>query len=448
MPYKQGSGASRLFHWLVSPQDGLSLVILAVALLAHLCIPAARENTSGFFLISHYNPETQRYAIGRNDASFLAFCVILFTALRAILIKYLLGPLARRCSIFRPRDVTRFSEQAWLLCYYTVFWTLGLYIYCTSKYFLDQREMFSDWPTRELPGLTKCYILGQWAFWIQQLIIVNIEERRKDHWQMVAHHLVTLLLIYTSYVLHLTRVANVILILMDVVDLLFPLAKCLKYAGFSTLRDTMFGIFMLAWFLARHVLYCITMYGIFMHMPREIRVGCYHGSQDTSPTPLPLPAHGWTHMLQPFWNPGGTICYSDSIRVWFLGALGFLQLLTVMWFVLIVRVAVRVVKGFGADDIRSGDEDEGDADADADVHDEEKPEDEAGVSGKDDGRDIECKNVPLQTGVGAVERETYCRPSRGRVAVNRGPAPSSVSLSGQHYRKEHLGRIGCEKKQE
>jgi hypothetical protein len=84
--------------------------------------------------------------------------------------------------------------------------------------------MFTDWPTRELPGLIKFYILGQWAFWLQQLIIVNIEERRKDHLQMVAHHLVTILLIYTSYTLHLTRVANVILVLMDVVDIFFPVS--------------------------------------------------------------------------------------------------------------------------------------------------------------------------------------------------------------------------------
>jgi acyl-CoA-dependent ceramide synthase len=84
--------------------------------------------------------------------------------------------------------------------------------------------LYTDWPTRELPGVTKFYILGQWAFWLQQLIIVNIEEHRKDHWQMVAHHLVTILLIYTSYMLHLTQAANVILVLMDVVDIFFPVS--------------------------------------------------------------------------------------------------------------------------------------------------------------------------------------------------------------------------------
>jgi acyl-CoA-dependent ceramide synthase len=44
-----------------------------------------------------------------------------------------------------------------------------------------------------------------------------------------------------------------------------------------------------------------------------------------------------------------------------MAALGFLQLLMAIWFVLIVRVAIRVLKGLGADDIRSDDEGEEDA---------------------------------------------------------------------------------------
>ena len=84
--------------------------------------------------------------------------------------------------------------------------------------------MFTDWPTRELPGTTKAYILAQWAFWLQQIIVINIEERRNDHWQMLAHHIVTIVLISTSYALHLTRVANLVLVLMDVVDIFFPVS--------------------------------------------------------------------------------------------------------------------------------------------------------------------------------------------------------------------------------
>jgi acyl-CoA-dependent ceramide synthase len=65
----------------------------------------------------------------------------------------------------------------------------------------------------------KGYMLAQLGFWLQQLIVINIEERRKDHWQMFAHHIVTSILIYTSYRYGHTRVGNLILVLMDASDL-------------------------------------------------------------------------------------------------------------------------------------------------------------------------------------------------------------------------------------
>ncbi len=65
----------------------------------------------------------------------------------------------------------------------------------------------------------KGYMVLQLAFWLQQVLVINIEERRKDHWQMLTHHFVTIALIYPSYRYGFTRVGTVILVLMDVSDL-------------------------------------------------------------------------------------------------------------------------------------------------------------------------------------------------------------------------------------
>lgn len=65
----------------------------------------------------------------------------------------------------------------------------------------------------------KGYMLAQLGFWVQQMVVINIEERRKDHWQMFTHHIITSVLIYTSYRYGHTRVGNLILVLMDVSDL-------------------------------------------------------------------------------------------------------------------------------------------------------------------------------------------------------------------------------------
>ena len=71
----------------------------------------------------------------------------------------------------------------------------------------------------------KGYVLAQWAFWLQQIIVINIEERRKDHWQMFSHHIITTALISSCYVYHMTAVGNLILVIMDVVDLFLPVSS-------------------------------------------------------------------------------------------------------------------------------------------------------------------------------------------------------------------------------
>jgi acyl-CoA-dependent ceramide synthase len=81
--------------------------------------------------------------------------------------------------------------------------------------------MWTNWPTTLVDAKIKWYYLVQFAFWLQQLFVINIEERRKDHWQMYTHHIFTISLVLTSYGHYQTKVGNVILCLMDGVDLIF-----------------------------------------------------------------------------------------------------------------------------------------------------------------------------------------------------------------------------------
>lgn len=153
---------------------------------------------------------------------FVLFLVVLFTGLRASTMDYVLSPFARSQGLYKKKPITRFAEQAWLVIVYTVFYPLGVYLYYNSPYFWNMKNLWTHWPSREMPGLLKAYILVQLAFWLQQIIVINIEERRKDHWQMLTHHFITVSLIIASYRYRHTPVANVILMLMDVSDFFLP----------------------------------------------------------------------------------------------------------------------------------------------------------------------------------------------------------------------------------
>ena len=231
---------------------GFSLNLISLLFLAHVSIPKARGHTIKFFTLSYFNPKSGNYANGYDDAYLICFCVMVLTGLRAACMEYMLAPFAKWRGLTKRKEVTRFSEQAWMVLYYVIFWAFGMvrtrslschlvvararyqtnvftafhqYIYAHSAYWMNLTELWANWPIRELSGITKTYMLLQWSFWLQQVIVINIEDRRKDHWQMLTHHVITIGLIQSSYCYHFTRIGNLILVIMDPVDILLPVSS-------------------------------------------------------------------------------------------------------------------------------------------------------------------------------------------------------------------------------
>ncbi|KAG6161458.1 hypothetical protein E4U51_007117 [Claviceps purpurea] len=406
-------------RWFVRNQISLSANLLALLFLCHNLIPKARSHTQKYFQLAYYNERSGEYGIGFEDAYFISFCIVLFTLLRAGCMEYVLAPFARMQGVTKKKDQIRFTEQAWLLVYYSVFWTMGMYIYCNSPYFLNMRELWTTWPNREVDWQMKGYVLAQWAFWLQQIIVINIEERRKDHWQMFSHHIITTVLISSCYCYHHTRVGNLILVIMDVVDLFLPAAKCLKYAGYNTICDVMFGVFMLAWLVARHVLYVMVCWSVYAHTLVTMPVGCFRGPNDNLIGPEDSPP-GVMWLIEPFINSTGRVCANETVKWVFLVPLLTLQGITIYWFTMIVRVAMKVIRGDGAQDSRS---DDGSAEEEDEyVYEEAEPLEE----------EVDADEIDLRS----WERRT---------GVRRQASSSGVSLPGHSDRKELLGRIGCEK---
>jgi very-long-chain ceramide synthase len=302
-----------------------------------------------------------------------------------------------------------------------------------------------------MSGLSKWYYLVQFAFWLQQIVVVNIEERRKDHVQMFTHHVITCTLIFTSYGYHQTKVGNLILCLMDVVDLFLPLAKILKYLKWRRSCDVAFGVFMLTWFLARHVGYLTVCYSVWRHIPQEIAYGCYAGGDLDLRGPMPVPA-GWDYLALPFLDPVGLVCWNDGIKWVFLSLLLALQVVLLIWFTMICKVAYKVVSGEGADDTRSDDEDDEEDDEEEDEDEEDEPDQKSpAVNGqvvpkkKSLGKQVPSTDAEMRFGALAASSPVQ-RSSRTR----RKADPSGVHTTGVHLlansdRMELLGRIGCDK---
>ncbi|KZT13072.1 longevity assurance proteins LAG1/LAC1 [Laetiporus sulphureus 93-53] len=233
------------------------------------------------------------------------------------------------------RSVLRFAEQGWPVIYYSCLWSLGVYVHSNlPTKILNPIDVWTSYPHIPLAAPLKFYYLLQTAFYCHQILILNAEARRKDHWQMMTHHIITVALMVASYFFNFTRVGCLILMITDWCDIFLPLAKMFRYLSLSTLCDVTFVWFMISWAVTRHALFILVIISTYTAM-------------NTIPPRLDV-EHGFYTTREIFSG--------------FLVLLSMLQVIQIMWFWMICRVAWRVVSGQGAEDSRSDDEDGDDLD--------------------------------------------------------------------------------------
>jgi acyl-CoA-dependent ceramide synthase len=85
-------------------------------------------------------------------------------------------------------------------------------------------DLWLHYPHIPLAAPVKFYYLTQTAFYLHQVLILNAEARRKDHVQMIAHHVITILLMSLSYAFYFTRVGCLVMVLMDYCDIFLPVS--------------------------------------------------------------------------------------------------------------------------------------------------------------------------------------------------------------------------------
>lgn len=218
----------------------------------------------------------------------------------------------------------------------------------------------------------------------------------------------------------------------------------LNYTGFSTLCDLAFGAFILTWFAARHVLYLTICWSIVADVPSTMPYGCF-----STVTGAKFSDDGGNdiliNVLQPFIDPDGPVCFNERTRIVFLGLLLFLQGITILWFVLICRVLMKVIRGHGAEDARSDDEGEDVEDFEAEELSGEKKDVLAQVQPAVASM-AEIPQQPLEeyVGVESLNLKRRSSPRYGNKSRKSGTT-TGLALTGHSDRKELLGRIGCDK---
>ncbi|ERN00610.1 hypothetical protein AMTR_s00091p00092100 [Amborella trichopoda] len=148
--------------------------------------------------------------------------------------------------------VVKFSESMWKLTYYATVEICILSMIYQEPWFTDRKQFFEGWPNQELKFTLILYYMCQCGFYAYSIAaILKWETRRKDFHIMMSHHVITVVLIWMSFISRFFRIGSIILALHDVNDVFMETAKLSKYTGNEHAASTCFGFFAISWFLLR-----------------------------------------------------------------------------------------------------------------------------------------------------------------------------------------------------
>jgi len=162
-----------------------------------------------------------QYGKGPRDFAFVAFYTILLSFTREFIMQRFLRPMAKSFGINSRAKQARFMEQAYTALYFAIFGPFGLYVmYRSPLWYFRTAPMYETFPNRQHEGLFKAYYLIQASYWTQQMIVLllMLEKPRKDFKELVAHHIITLALIWLSYRFHFTHMGIAVYITHDISD--------------------------------------------------------------------------------------------------------------------------------------------------------------------------------------------------------------------------------------
>ncbi|KAM6981924.1 ceramide synthase 5-like [Tautogolabrus adspersus] len=217
----------------------------------------------------------------------------------------------------RPSTQKKFCESMWRFTFY-----LGIFIYAirhlwVSPWMWDTRHCWYNYPFQPLSPGQYNYYVAELAFYWSLMFSQFIDIKRKDFFIMLVHHLATIMLITFSYANNMLRAGTLVMCVHDASDIFLEAAKLANYAKYQRLCDGLFVVFSISFFITRLVIY-------------------------------------------PFWVVYSVLFESWEIvgpyQAWWLlnGLLLVLQVLHIIWFYLVARIAIKAIfKGKVSKDDRS-----------------------------------------------------------------------------------------------
>lgn len=307
---------------------------MLVTLFLYALNPTSSNIIHHFLFLSYKADEddgSPMYGKGPWDVAFVAFYTIFLSFTREFVMYEVLRPLARSLGIKTRGKQLRFMEQMYTAFYIAFAGPFGMYcMKQTPVWYFNTRGMYEGFPHTTQIASLKFYYLFQAAFWVQQSVVMllGVEQRRKDFKELVGHHCVTIALIGLSYRFHFTYIGIAVYVTHDISDFFLAVSKSLNYID-SPYQGHSFALCIAMWTYLRHYVNLCILYSL---LDEFSTIGPYVFDWETEQFKSPL---------------------SNVIA---FGLLSSLQALNLFWLYCLFRSAYKfVVLGIAKDD-RSEDE--------------------------------------------------------------------------------------------
>jgi len=254
-----------------------------------------------------------KYVEPENVVTLVGLFTLAFLLLRWITFKCVFIPIGVSSGIDDAKTLSKFCESSIRVLYYLPAWFWGANMGLTNRWIQDTTNCWRGFPNQPVSQELYLYYEMQFGFYIFLVITLNNNRDRKDFWQMLTHHIVSLFLIGVSFWLRYFRMGVVVFFCMDLCDVFLELAKAFNYLKIDRLSNLFFGSLVFCWLIFRILFFpFLVIYPVFYDVSRVHDEDGYTGFTDTD----------W----------------------WFFNSsLMLLQVLQYYWFYLVIMVAVNVM---------------------------------------------------------------------------------------------------------
>ncbi|CAH1788305.1 unnamed protein product [Owenia fusiformis] len=145
----------------------------------------------------------------------------------------------------------RFQETCWRFLFYFTAFYYGIYILWDKPWLWDTKECWYGHPFQHITSDVYWYYMVEMGFYWALVFSLMTDIKRKDFWEMVIHHVVTIGLMVFSWAGNMVRVGTLVLCCHDAVDYFMELAKVFNYLKYQKTCDALFVVFTVMWFITR-----------------------------------------------------------------------------------------------------------------------------------------------------------------------------------------------------